>query len=110
MSFRGTAVDLYLTTVRRPIDLALGASGRGETSPVVLVVDRVDATVRDLAGVALRDDGLRSDATRRRAAADERARALGLRAEAEAKTERADDQADERKRAAEQRRQKANRT
>ena len=106
----GTAVDRYLTAVKAPID-AIARRTRGDgadtTSPAELAIDRVDATVRDLAGRLLGDTALQDDAQRRRLAASERERALRLKVEAATKTAEADQEFAERQRAAEQRRQQA---
>jgi hypothetical protein len=60
--------------------------------------------MRDLAGYALLDAQLREDATRRRAAADERARALRLREAAERRRAEADERLDDRVEQAEEHR------
>lgn len=81
-----TAVGGYLRLARVPLDVATrllpggraGARGAAQTA-----VDRVDATARALAGTLLGDPTLREDARRRRAALQERSRAVRLREQAE---------------------------
>jgi hypothetical protein len=88
-----TALDTWLRISRAPFDAAsrlLPNGTEGPRTPAILVLDRVDATIRDTVGTLLRDDQLREDAGRRRIAADERERALELRIEAEAKKREAD--------------------
>jgi hypothetical protein len=63
---------------------------QGSRDAAMLAIDRADATVRAAVGGILHDDDLRDDAFRRRAAADERERALELRGEAEEKQRIAD--------------------
>lgn len=107
------AVDGAVKIARLPLDVAvslLPGNGDGARPAAGIAVDRWDATVRQLAGYALLDDELREDARRRLAAADERARALRLRAAAEARSAAADqrlanrvEEAEERRSAAEER-------
>ena len=107
------AVDGAVKLARLPVDAAIAllpGNGNGARPAATIAVDRVDATVRKVAGYALRDEELREDAMRRRVAADERARALRLRDTAEARSAAADEkladrveQAEERRAAAEQR-------
>lgn len=107
------AVDGAVKLVRLPLDVAIAllpGNGDGAGPAVKITVDRWEATLREIAGYALRDDVLREEATRRRVAVDERARALRLRNTAEARSAAADEtladrveQADERRAAAEQR-------
>ncbi|HEX9969699.1 MAG TPA: hypothetical protein VGB03_06135, partial [Acidimicrobiales bacterium] len=113
------AVDGYLRTVRKPLDLALGllpdggADGGAVTgvaaarSSVELTLDRADAALREVAGRLMGDDELRADALRRRIAADERERALRLKAEAEVRSQEADAEFRRRQEEAEQRRLQA---
>jgi hypothetical protein len=56
-----TAIDSYLKVVRLPVDRAIALFDRdGEGgSGAALAVDRLDATVRDLAGRAVGDEVLR---------------------------------------------------
>jgi hypothetical protein len=107
-----TALDGYLRLVRLPLDgtiAFLPGNGSGPRASAALAVDRADATARAIAGVLLGDSDLREDAARRRAAADERARALRLRGEAERKTERADARLGDRQEKAVEERQQAKR-
>jgi hypothetical protein len=101
------AVGGYIKAVRWPIDRVLGRSGR---SAPERVVDRADATAREVAGTALGDDELKRDAARRSATVDERERAEKLRGAAEAPTEAATARLDERRTQAAQRRKQAART
>ena len=107
-----TAVDSYLKLLRLPADAVARAlrprNGRdGETTGVELALDRVEATLRDVAGSVLRDPELRDDARRRRAAANERERALTLRAAADHRSQEADDELARRSQTAERERQAA---
>ncbi|MCA1698633.1 MAG: hypothetical protein LC790_06935 [Actinobacteria bacterium] len=107
------AVDGAIKLARLPLDAAislLAGNGVGARPAASIAVDRWDATMREVAGYALFDDELRAQATRRRVAADERARALRLRDAAEAYSSVADEkladrveQAEEHRAAAEQR-------
>jgi len=93
-AIRRGAVDSAVKLARLPLDVAvslLPGNGTGARPAASIAVDRWDAALRDVAGYALRDDELREDAARRRVAADERARALRLRAEADARSAAADD-------------------
>src|SRR5688572_7058175 len=107
MSIRATAVDSYLKLVRLPLDGAAAIVPGVNPETAGLALDRVDATVRDLAGALLIDQTLRQDAAVRRAATDERVRAVQLRAEAERKREQADERAGETHQQAEQKRRQA---
>lgn len=106
-----TALDGYLRVLRVPAKAVVKAlaprSRSGDSSAAELVLDRAEAAVRDAVGRMLNDSELQADARRRRAAADERERALKLRATAQHKTEQADEQLGARQVAAEQRRQEA---
>jgi colicin import membrane protein len=106
-----TALDSYLKLLRVPTDLVLKAlsprNRNGETTPAELVVDRAEAAVRDAVGRVFNDAELQADARRRRAAADERQRALRLRAAAEHRSEQADETLGARQEAAEERREEA---
>jgi hypothetical protein len=87
------AVDRYLKLVRIPLDTAVGflpGNGDGPGPAAGLALDRADAALRAIAGAVLGDSGLRQDAERRRTAADEREKALRLRATAQRKTDDAD--------------------
>ena len=81
---RRAAIDRWLRVARLPFDTVahLLPSDPGPRNTAMLVIDRADATVRAAVGGILHDDDLRSDAFRRRAAADERERAIELRGEA----------------------------
>jgi hypothetical protein len=107
-NFSRTAIGTSLRLIRLPIDGLLAVGGnRGPVTAVKLALDRADARTRELAGVVLGDQQLQEDAELRREAADERERSLNLRAEADLRSQRADQQAGERKHAAERRRQQA---
>jgi hypothetical protein len=83
-----------IKVARLPLDIAVSmmpGNGDGPAASATVALDRVEAQVRDLAGIALRDDVLREDATKRRIAADERERALRLRAAAERRAREADE-------------------
>ena len=87
------AVDRWLRVVRMPIDAAahvLPENGASRNA-AMLAVDRVDASARAAAGNLLKDDVLLDDAARRRAALEERQRALELRDRAGEKARQADD-------------------
>src|SRR3954468_8931726 len=93
MSVTNKAVDGYLKLVRIPLDTAVGllpGNGNGRGPAAGLALDRADATVRTIAGTILRDSDLLHDAQRRRTAADEREKALRLRAAAQRKAQEAD--------------------
>jgi hypothetical protein len=107
-----TAVDGYLKLLRLPADAVAGAlrprNGRDdETTAVELALDRVEATLRDVAGSVLHDPQLREDARRRRVAANERERALELRAAADRHSLEADGELAARAETAEQHRRAA---
>jgi hypothetical protein len=102
------AIGGSLKLIRLPIDGLLAVGGdRPSFVSAELALDRADARTRDLAGLLLWDFELREDAELRREAADERERALKLRAEAELRSQRADQAADEQRHAAQQRRKNA---
>ena len=103
------ALDGYLRLLRLPANAVVRALGgrHGGTSAAELVLDRADAAVRDAVGQVLNDSQLRDDARRRRAAADERERALKLRAEAERTSQQADATMADRQDAAEEKRRAA---
>jgi colicin import membrane protein len=105
-----TAVDSYLKLVRLPLDSAISllpGNGTGAKPAAKLALDRADATVRAMVAGLLGDATLREDAERRRAAADERERALKLHAEAERTAEKADARLEERQRQASRQRRQA---
>jgi hypothetical protein len=107
-----TTLDTWLRISRLPFDAAsrlLPNGDHGPRTPAKLVIDRVDATIRDTVGSLLGDDELREDASRRRVAADERERALELRVEAATKKQRADLRLADRQDSAEQQRAEAER-
>ena len=90
------ALDSYLKLVRLPIDAAVRFGiGRGRSdsesgaTPAELAIDRADAGIRAFAGRLIGDDELVQDAQRRRIAADERERAVRLKAEAEQRRQQA---------------------
>jgi NADH dehydrogenase [ubiquinone] 1 alpha subcomplex assembly factor 7 len=84
---RRAAIDRWLRVARLPFDTVahLLPSDRGPRNAAMLVIDRADASVRAAVAEFLRDDDLRADAFRRRAAVDERERAAELRIAAEEK-------------------------
>ncbi|MEY2476400.1 MAG: hypothetical protein QOG87_1715 [Actinomycetota bacterium] len=106
-----SALDGYLSIVKRPLDAVARRTRRNgdSASAAELVLDRMDATVRETAGRILGDDALQDDARRRRVATSERERALELKAEAAVRTQEADQEFAQRQRAAEDRRQQAER-
>jgi hypothetical protein len=107
-SIPSTVVGTGLTLARLPLDTVLRLGGdRAPAQAVKLAVDRADATVRSVAGIALGDVLLQEDGSRRRAAADERERAMRLHAEAEARTEQADEHVEEARSEARERRESA---
>jgi hypothetical protein len=108
-----TAIGGSLKVMRLPLDIAvslLPGDGAGPRPRAGVALDRIEAHARDLAGAALGDEVLREDAARRHIAADERERALRLRAAAQARANEADARrADTREDADEQREQAAQR-
>ncbi len=99
-------IDGSIRAVRAPVDLMVGLTGgRDRVSPVRIAVDRADAATRETLGRMTWDARLVEDGKRRRRAADERQKALGLRTEADQKQEVADRKLDEGRRRAEVRRQ-----
>jgi hypothetical protein len=106
MTLPRTALSAYLAAIKWPIDTGLKLSGHGE-GPASIALDRVDGTVRTVAGGVLGDEALQRDGVRRLTAADERTRALRLRAEAELRRERADEQLDDARAEAERQRRAA---
>lgn len=87
------AIDSYLKLARIPLDLALRVlptGGNGRAASAELAVDRIDATLRTIAGSVLGDQRLREDAERRAVAAEERAKAIRLHTAAERETDEAD--------------------
>ncbi|HUR86156.1 MAG TPA: hypothetical protein VMY78_12480 [Solirubrobacteraceae bacterium] len=105
-----TAVGGSIKLMRLPLDMAvalLPGNGSGPKPAAGLALDRAEAQLRDIAGAALGDEVLREDAARRRVAADERERALRLRAAAARRTAEADEVLSETREEAEQRREEA---
>jgi hypothetical protein len=91
---RRAAIDRWLRMARLPFDTVANflPENRGPRNTATLVIDRADATVRAAVGGLLHDDELRDDALRRRAAADERERAIELRVVAEEKKRVSDEE------------------
>ena len=109
-AIRRTAFGGYVKLVRLPFDAAVTLLPGGKTGPRAgfrVTLDRVEAAARSVAGLAFGDDELRADAGRRRAAADERGRALRLRREADRTVDRTAERVEERERTAAERRQEA---
>lgn len=105
-----SAVSGTIKLVRLPLDTAMSLlpdDGSDRRPQAGLALDRIDAFVRDVAGVALRDEQLRDDAARRLLAAEERARALRLRNAAEQTAEQADAELAERREQAGKQREQA---
>src|SRR3954454_2930785 len=100
-----TVVERSLALARMPVDVV--SSRMAEDAPVRVVVDRVDANVRDLVGRLIRDPALQEDAASLRAAADEHERAARLRAEAALTRARADEEVRTRTSAAQKRQEEA---
>ena len=89
------AIDSSLRVARFPfvaVAQLLPGAGRGPRAAAMLFIDRADGTARTMAGELLHDDDLRADGLRRRAAADERQRAIELRGIAEEEQRAADAQ------------------
>src|SRR5436305_13171860 len=101
-----SAVKGYLKLARTPLDAAVGLLP-GDREARQLALDRADATARALAGAVLRDQSLREDARRRRAAASARERAIKPQSEAEHKSVEADQPLDQRHEQAQQRRRRS---
>ncbi len=104
-----TAISGSIKVARLPLDLAVSllpgdGDGDGPAAGASIMLDRAEAQVRDLAGAALGDRVLREDAVLRRIAADERARALELRAAARRRAEESDERLEETLEQADQRR------
>jgi hypothetical protein len=105
-----SAVGGYVKLLRLPLDAAVGArtrNGRADHSDGTIRLDRLEATLRGIAGRTLRDEELVRDANRRRLAADERERAGRLRVEAQTRSEHADQQLSSKEQKADQRRRQA---
>jgi hypothetical protein len=102
------AVGGSLKLARLPIDGVLRAAGASRAVVhAKLALDRTEAKIRALAGKALGDEALQEDARRRGEAADERERAVQLRAKAELRSEHADERVAAQEHAAERRRAQA---
>jgi hypothetical protein len=93
-SARRTAINYWLKAVRLPFDAAVHVlpANREVGNTAGLAIDRADATLRAAVGGLLNDSELLADAARRRAAVDERQRAVVLRQEAEEQQVAADAQ------------------
>jgi hypothetical protein len=105
-----SAVGGSIKAARLPLDIAvslLPGNGTGPAAGAAVALDRVEAQLRDLAGIALRDEVLREDAALRRVAADERERAIRLRVAAERRTQEADERLEQTHEAAEEQREQA---
>src|SRR5436309_2981460 len=100
------AFKSYLRLLRAPIDAAIGVLP-GNREARTLSADRADATARSVAASLFGDTELREDARRRHEAAEERTRALKLRAEARRRGEQADATVEQRHEQAQRRRQQA---
>src|SRR5687768_5524113 len=86
-----TAIDGYLRTVQAPIRMAAKLIGGEQTRQgSALFLDRTDASIRRAVGRLLNNDELQADATARLAAAEERERAIELRAAADRMNAQAD--------------------
>jgi colicin import membrane protein len=104
------AVGGAVKLARLPLDVAvslLPRDGDSARPAARIAIDRWDATVRQIAGFALHDEEMRADAIRRRAAADERARALRLQESAEQRRAAADERLADRVEHAEEQREAA---
>lgn len=100
-----TAIDRYLRTVQAPIRMAAKLIGGENTRQgSALFIDRADATVRRAVGRLLNNDELQADANARLAAAEERERAIELRAAADRKNAQADSEFTDAQREAEHKR------
>src|SRR2546421_65579 len=91
----GRAIDGSLKVARFPfvaVAQLLPGAGRGSRAAALLFIDRADGTARAMVGELLHDYDLRADGLRRRAAADERQRAIELRSMAENEQRAADTQ------------------
>lgn len=108
-----TALNGYLKLARVPVDTAIGLlpENGGRVKPAArLAVDRVDASVRRMAGVALGDPVLRDDAERRSRAVREREHGEQLRGRAEETAEQADARLQAREEQATKQRRRATQT
>lgn len=103
----GKSVDGALTLVRLPADLALSIVPGSRGTSAGLMIDRADAAVRGLASKVFSDPQMQEDADQRRLVADERRRALRLRAESDTRRESAEALTEQRQDEAKARRKKA---
>jgi hypothetical protein len=104
------ALDGALRLFRQPVDMAvarLPGTRNGVGAAARLTVDRADATIRSVLAMALRDPRLSEDARRRKAAAQERERAVELRDQARAADASAEVRVQESHEAATRRREQA---
>ena len=105
-----SAIGGCLKLLRLPWDTTVtmrSRNGGKNLSGTTIALDRLEARVLNIAGRALRDDELVLHAERRRQAADERERASRLRAEAEGRSEHAEERLSEQERQADQQRRQA---
>jgi colicin import membrane protein len=104
-----SAIGGYVKLLRLPMDAAVRLRARNGNGPSggMIALDRFEANLRSIAGRALRDDALVHDAERRRVATDQRARAIRLRAEANRRSELAEERLSEKEQKAEQQRRRA---
>jgi hypothetical protein len=103
-------VSGYLKLLRFPLDAAVAMRLRNraaDRSTATIRLDRLEAGLRGLAGRTLGDEELLRDAELRRAAADERERAVQLRVNAQRRTELADERLSEAEEKAERQRRQA---
>jgi colicin import membrane protein len=102
------AVGSSLKLARLPIDAVLRiVATRGAAVRAELALDRAEATIRGFAGKVLGDEALQEDAHLRGEAAEERERAAQLRADADRRSERADERVAAQERATERHRAQA---
>lgn len=100
------ALTSGLKLARLPLDTVIAVLP-GDGAGARLALDRADAAVRSVFGAILGDPALRTDAERRRQAAQERQRAAKLRAEAERTGERAEARFEQREDHAREQRERA---
>ena len=105
-SIRRALVSAWLDLARLPWELGARSVNRRQPQ-FALAVDRADAVARSFAGHLLRDDVLVADAAQRRAASDERGRAIRLRAQADELSHAADARFDDRLRDTQNQRERA---
>lgn len=108
-----TAVTTSLGLARLPLDAAIATlpgRKRGAGASARVALDRTDATVRAVAGALLGDRQLSEDARRRHAAADERAKAIRLRGQADRTVAKADAALEQRRGQAQRRTRRADAT